>query len=289
MGVGKSSGRPAIWFVHALGDSSDVFDGLLRSPLEGTFDLAAPDWPGSDGVAGRTVDDLEGLACWLAASVDRHTPRVPVGLVGHSLGAAVAVKAAGKLDSVIGVFSIEGNLTAADAYFSGLAMEFDAPRAFHEHLLARVRDLAEGGQSSRHEALRRYHARLGRADPEALWKIGRSAKTASREDALGEEYRALPVPTLYFWSPENTSPETQAYLQKHRLPAVVFTGGHWPMVEQPEETARRIADFFWPLRLASSGGTNPLTKGARKARSPQVPRASEAGRQCRRCLRHIPR
>jgi pimeloyl-ACP methyl ester carboxylesterase len=266
MGVGKSSGRPAIWFVHALGDSSDVFDGLLSSPLERTFDLAAPDWPGSDGVAGQPVDDLEGLACWLAASVDRHTPRVPVGLVGHSLGAAVAVRAAGKLDSVIGVFSIEGNLTAADAYFSGLAMEFDAPRAFHEHVLARVRDLAEGGQSSRHDALRRYHARLRRADPETLWKIGRSAKVASRDDALGEEYRALPVPTLFFWSPQNTSRETQVYLRKHHLPAVVFTGGHWPMVEQPEETARRISAFFGPLRPGGSRTIRGLGPGGRSRR-----------------------
>lgn len=243
----KSSGRPVIWFVHALGDASDVFDGLLGSSLQHTFDLAAPDWPGADGVAAQAVDDLDGLADWLVASVDRHTPGVPVGLVGHSLGAAVAVRAVGKLDRVVGVFSIEGNLTAADAYFSGLAMKFEIPSDFHEYVLARVRDLAESGQSSRHDALRRYHARLSRADPETLWKIGRSAKAASHEDALGNEYRALPVPTLYCWSAENTPPETQVYLRKHRLPDVVFTGGHWPMVEQPEETARHISAFFEPL------------------------------------------
>jgi pimeloyl-ACP methyl ester carboxylesterase len=253
----KSSGRPVIWFVHALGDSSDVFEGLLGSGLQRTFDLAAPDWPGADDLAAQTVDDLDGLAGWLAATVDRHTPAVPVGFVGHSLGAAVAVKAVSKLDRVVGVFSIEGNLTPADAYFSGLAMEFEVPGEFRAYLLARIRDLAAGGQSSRHDALRRYHARLSRADPETLWRIGRSAKSASRDDALGEEYRALPAPTLYYWSPENTSRETRTYLRKHRLPDVVFTGGHWPMVEQPEETARQIAAFFEPLLLARSEGANP--------------------------------
>lgn len=249
----ESSGRSAIWFVHALGDSSDVFAGLYSS-LQPMFDLGAPDWSRAESVAAATVDDLDGLAGWLAASVDRYTPGVPVGLVGHSLGAAVAVKAVSKLDRVVGVFSIEGNLTAADAYFSGLAMDFEVPSDFREHLLYRIRELAEGGQSSRHDALRRYHARLGRADPETLWKIGRSASLASRDNGLGDEYRALPVPTLYCWSPENTSRETQVYLKEHHLPEVVFAGGHWPMVEQPEETARLIAAFFEPLLLAGRGG-----------------------------------
>jgi predicted alpha/beta hydrolase family esterase len=47
---------------------------------------------------------------------------------GHSLGAAIAVRAAHRLATrVAGVFSIEGNLTQADAYFSGAACRFDDP------------------------------------------------------------------------------------------------------------------------------------------------------------------
>jgi pimeloyl-ACP methyl ester carboxylesterase len=239
--------RPALWLVHALGDSSTAFEALLASPLAREFELLAPDWPGSgDGVAER-INGLDDLAVELAASVGRHTPGVPVGFVGHSLGAAVAVRAVPKLDRVVGLFSIEGNLTAADAYFSGLARQFEVPRRFREHLLARIGALADNGESSRRDALFRYRANLARAEPGNLWRIGRAAEAASRQDALGKEYQALGVPSLYYWSPDNTPPETQAYIHDHALRHVVFRGGHWPMIDQPEATAGRIRAFFEPL------------------------------------------
>lgn len=255
-------GRPALWLVHALGDSSGVFEALLGSGLASTFDLVAPDWPGAGGTASARVDNLDDLAFWLAANVERHTPGVPVGFIGHSLGAAVAVRAICRLQGAVGLFSIEGNLTAADAYFSGLATEFEGAEEFREHFLARIRQLAESGQPSRRDSLWRYHASLSRAAPETLWRIGRSAKTASRSGALGEEYRALTVPTLYYWSRENTPPETQEYIRKHRLLNIEFAGGHWPMVEKPIDTARQIDAFFRPLFPAYGHATDRWAKPA---------------------------
>lgn len=253
--AGASSGA-AIWLVHALGDSSDAFEALFRSRLGCAFQLAAPDWSGAGDGATVAFDNLAEVAAWLAASVEQHTPGVPVGLVGHSLGAAVAVRAVSKLERVVGLFSIEGNLTAADAYFSGLATTFDAPAPFRDHLLGCVRGLAENETSERSEALWRYHASLRLAAPEALWRIGRNAHAASRLDGLGEEYRALSIPSLYYWSRTSTPPETPHYIQRHRLRSVEFAGGHWPMIETPEETAGQIGAFFQPLLLAYDGATD---------------------------------
>lgn len=243
-------GRPALWLVHALGDSGNAFEAVLASHLAREFELLAPDWSGA-GDAAERIDGLDDLAVWLVASVERHTPGVPVGFVGHSLGAAVAVRAVRQLDRVVGLFSIEGNLTAADAYFSGLARQFEVPSQFREHLLARIRALADSGDSSRRDAWHRYHANLARAAPENLWRIGRAAEAASRNDALGEEYQALRVPTLYYWSPDNTPRETQTYIHNHALRHAVFTGGHWPMIDQPDATARQIRAFFEPLFAGS--------------------------------------
>jgi pimeloyl-ACP methyl ester carboxylesterase len=240
-------GRPALWLVHALGDSSTAFEPLLAGPLAREFELLAPDWPSAGDATAERIDGLDDLAVWLAASVERQTPGVSVGFVGHSLGAAVAVRAVRRLDRVVGLFSIEGNLTAADAYFSGLARQFEVAGLYREHLLARIRAVAESGDSTRRDALHRYHANLARAEPESLWRIGRAAEAASRNDALGEEYRALGVPRLYYWSPDNTPPETQAYIHDRALRHAVFTGGHWPMVDQPEATSGQIRAFFEPL------------------------------------------
>jgi len=248
---GSKPGGPALWMVHAPGDSSSAFEPLLTSSLGSNFEILAADWPG----AGRApvepqAFDLDGLVKWLSGMVDRHTPTQPVGLVGHSLGATVAVRAVRKLPRIVGLFSIEGNLTAADAYLSGLATAFDGPDEYRRHLLDRVRTMAETADPGRSEALWRYHKAILVASPEALWRIGRGAAAASRLDGLGEEYRALPVPSLYYWSRTNTPPETQEYIQRHRLRSVEFTGGHWPMIEQPQATANAIAAFFQPLFLA---------------------------------------
>ena len=252
----RRAGRPrgpALWLVHAFGDSSLSFEALLTSNLASAFELLAPDWPGGGVAPAGRVDDLDGLADWLTRGIDRYTPGGPIGLVGHSLGAAVAVRAVSRLQRVVGVFSIEGNLTTADAYFSGLATAFEAPEEFRNHLLARVRAMAEGATPGLSEALWRYHASLSLAAPETLWKIGRCAGAASRLNALGEEYQALCVPSLYYWSRESTPPETQEYIRRHTLHNVEFTGGHWPMVEQPQETASQIAAFFQPFFRTDDG------------------------------------
>ena len=37
------------------------------------------------------------------------------------------------------------------------------------------------------------------------------------------------------------------------LPGVAFDGGHWTMMERPQETAREITAFFEPLVAAGRG------------------------------------
>jgi len=76
---------------------------------------------------------------------------------------------------------------------------------------------------------------------------------ASAGDSLGEEYRALPMRSLYYWSPDSTPTASQEYLGSHAIPNVAFSGGHWPMVESPEETAEQIAAFFGNLFSVPSG------------------------------------
>jgi pimeloyl-ACP methyl ester carboxylesterase len=244
--------RPALWFVHALGDSSLSFVPLFSAPFLGSFELLAPDLPGAGGTPGDICESvLDSLAGWLARAIQSRTPAGPIGLVGHSLGAPVAVRAARLLgERVAGVFSIEGNLTEADAYLSGHATASDTPEAFHAYLLRQVRAMAETDVTKRSDALWRYHASLNFASPEAVWALGRSAHAASAHDGLGDEYRALDVPSLYYWSRDNTPLATQHYLTRHRVRNLPFSGGHWPMVEAAEETAATIGAFFTPLMEA---------------------------------------
>jgi pimeloyl-ACP methyl ester carboxylesterase len=238
---------PALWCVPALGDCNESFAPLFATELAGRFKLCAPDlFAGSKTPEARAFD-LDGFAERLAGTIGQPAEDAPLGLVGHSLGAAIAVRAVGHLGArVVGLFSIEGNLTEEDAYFSGLATSFDDPELFKQELLTRVAELARRA-ADHGPSLARYHACLRGASAQALWCLGRSAKAASCNGALGAEYRALPVPSLYYWSPRNTPAATQAYVRKHGVRHAAFEGGHWPMMEQPDETARQIARFFEPL------------------------------------------
>jgi pimeloyl-ACP methyl ester carboxylesterase len=112
---------------------------------------------------------------------------------------------------------------------------------------ARVRTLAEDPAFGSARALWRYHANVTLAEPEALLDLGRSARAASAGDGLGTEYRALTIPNLYHWSPDDTPVATQEYVRRHALCSRSFRGGHWPMVEDPDGTAHEIASFFEPL------------------------------------------
>jgi hypothetical protein len=64
------------------------------------------------------------------------------------------------------------------------------------------------------------------------------AAAASRGDALGDEHRALSVPTLYYWSRETTPPATREYIRRHTLPNVEFVGGGVP-AGGPEQLLQR--------------------------------------------------
>jgi hypothetical protein len=142
----------------------------------------------------------------------------------------IAVEAAARLGASFGgLFSIEGNLTADDAYFSGRAADFDDPVLFKQRFLDDIWSLAQT-----RAILRRFHAAAVSADPLAMWALGRDAKRMSIRDAPGQAYRCA-----------NTTETARYWVSKSDIDQLQFAGAsHWPMVDQPHETARAIASFF---------------------------------------------
>lgn len=238
--AGPPSGRPLL-LIHALGDSGLAYAPLFATPLAERFRLIAVDLAGFG--ASPFQDRVRAIAqhAETAALVARAlSASGTIGLVAHSVGSMIAVAAAARLgERFAGLFSIEGNLTADDAYFSGRAADFNDAHEFKQRFLD---DLWAMTQSN--AGLRRYHAGVVMADPVALWELGRDARRLSTDDAPGQAYRRL-HPTRYYWSPANTAERTRQWIASSSLDQRQFTGaGHWPMVERPHETAREIAAFF---------------------------------------------
>jgi pimeloyl-ACP methyl ester carboxylesterase len=152
----------------------------------------------------------------------------------------VAVEAVPHLGArFAGLFSIEGNLTAEDAYFSGRAADFADAFTFKLRFLDDLWTMAQEQLS-----LRRYFASAYFADPQAMWELGRDVRRKSVSDEPGQAYRRI-HPSLYHWSQTSTVEATKRWIVQSGIAQRQFAdASHWPMIDKPEDTARAICAFF---------------------------------------------
>ena len=245
--AGQKSAPPLVFFP-AFCDNGHCYKDVFSSALSERYHLIAVDLWGFGASPGRadirTVSDfsraLERLVLGLWSDK-------PIGLIGHSIAGSMAVEVASRLERKIsGVFSIEGNLTSDDAMFTGKANNFDDPEAYKASFLNEVWEM---GHAS--EALRHFYsgARLG--DPQVMWHLGCDASRISVDNKLGEAFKQLSTPALYYWSKSSTPTATQDWIAQSGIRNLVYDdAGHWPMVEQPDATARDIGTFFDGLALS---------------------------------------
>jgi len=240
----RTAGPPTgqtLLFLHAFADCGLTFAPLFDTALAERFRLVVIDLAGFG--ASPRQDNVLTIAQHAehVAALARSLPAAgPIGLVAHSVASMIAVEAAPRLGELFGgLFSIEGNLTSDDAYFSGRAADFDDARLFKQRFLDDIWNLAQ----TRH-ILRRFFAAAVMADPIAMWQLGRDARRMSTGDAPGQAYRRV-RPSLYCWSPANMAETTRHWIAKSDLDQhQLANASHWPSVDQPNETARAIASFY---------------------------------------------
>jgi pimeloyl-ACP methyl ester carboxylesterase len=241
--AGPRDGRTLV-LLHAFADSSLAFAPLFATPLADRFRLVTPDLAGFGASPPhhrvRTIADHAEAVATLVPSLSE---RGPVGLVAHSVASMIAVEAAPRLGPrFTGLFSIEGNLTAEDAYFSGRAADFDDPLTFKQRFLGDIWTMAQ-----EQLPLRRYFASAVLADPTAMWELGRDVRRRSVDDQPGPAYRRV-HPSLYYWSEASTVAATRRWIAQSGIAQRQFTeGGHWPMIDKPDDTAAAISAFFEQL------------------------------------------
>jgi len=227
--------------LHAFADSGSAFTPLFDTELASRFRMVVADLAGFGASPPRPgLHTIARHAAAVAELVSSSPGQGPVGLVAHSVASMIAVEAAPRLGArFAGLFSIEGNLTAEDAYFSGRAADFNDPLTFKQRFLDDIWTMAQ-----EQLPLRRYFASAVLADPTAMWELGRDALRRSVDDQPGLAYRRV-HPSLYYWSQASTVESTRRWIVRSGIAQRQFTeGGHWPMVDKPGDTAAAIAAFF---------------------------------------------
>ena len=221
--------------VAGFGDNRSVFDPLLKTKLAQCYNLAAIDLPGfgSPPLAGRTT--LERLAECLDAEARRRGATI---VLAHSVASIIASLAAMRTGSPIDtIVSLEGNLTADDAYFSGMAAAFDNAADFRAAFLGRLAELARSDPN-----IERYRAAVSNADAQALWELGVDAHAFSQARTPGEVLAQTPR-VLYFYNPANMAPASLKWLETSSLKRVTLPhASHWKCFDQPELLAEHVVE-----------------------------------------------
>lgn len=241
---------PPVVLIHGLGCSRAIWEDL-RPGLEGSLQVLAYDLRGSGRTAASSTDGFS-LATWAA---DLRATLAALGwkrplLVGHSLGAAVALKYA--LTAPDGAAGLV--LIATDARLSRLAPRMRAAAALIERigLTAWVDDHwsknppFSGVSLARDPAmLDRYRALLLANDPEAY--VRTCLAIASAEDlSAGLPTLTLPALVVVGGADDRTLPEEGAAVAASLADAELVEieeAGHTLPFEAPAELAEAVVSF----------------------------------------------
>lgn len=238
------TGQQTLVFIHGAGADHRHWERQYEA-LPQAFPIAAPDLPGHGASAGPGETEVGRYADWLQDLLGAWGIVRPV-LIGHSLGAAIALSLASRRDTAAAVVAVGSGITMpvnpaflavlkADPAAAGeLAVRYALAKANRERL---------GGLVA---------AGFGQTAPEVLQGDFSACDRLDLGAALGR----IRVPALIVCGSEDrmTKPECSEGLKDAIAGArlsLIPGAGHYAMIEAPEAFNRELTAFVFSL----AGGT----------------------------------
>jgi pimeloyl-ACP methyl ester carboxylesterase len=253
---------PALVLIHGNGDEADTWRHVLPA-LVRRRRVIAPDLPGFGRSVLHGTGDLESLAGGVLRLIDA-LGLERVGLVGSSLGAAVAaVIAAKRFDRVSSLTVVGGALPGlnrlernpaleplltpgvGEAYYNGLRDQGqDAAYATLEPYYANLHGLPETDRAFLRE---RVWARVWSDTQRTAFFAALRSLVEPDQPEVGNTLENTPV-LLVWGDTDRIVPIGAAQAIQERLPqarlAVISQAGHLPHQEQPEAFTAILQDFL---------------------------------------------
>ncbi len=240
----SGAGERVILLVH--GFASDARSWGLNQPTLGQdATVHAIDLPGHGPLPAHDIGGLDRLAETVLAAAKALSPGRPVHLVGHSMGGAVALRAAAEAPAQVRALTLIAPLGLGAGFnrdfLAGLLAMTDAAsaRAALQSLVANPAILSP-------QIVTGILAARNRPHTYAAWQemAAAGADIWSRRAEIRGTLAALPLPVQLIWGeqdgvlppPGNPWPEVAPL---HRLPGF----GHVPHMEGFRQANRLIADF----------------------------------------------
>lgn len=218
---------PPIVCIAGFADNGAMFAPLVEARLPDDPLILPLDLPGFGRPPAGSTSIAE-LAIFVRDAAGEAGART---LVAHSVASVIAAEAAhlpgGTIDRIV---SLEGNLTAEDAYFSGTAADHADPLAFRAAFLARLTELGADDP-----ILRGYGERAAAADADAMWRLGCDARAYSDRHHPGERLQGAAVVT-YVLNRANCARPSLEWLDGSNLEVCELPGAsHWPTFDRTDD------------------------------------------------------
>ena len=231
--VHEAAALPTILFIAGFGDNASMFENLSETDLAESYHLLPINLPGFGVPALESKTTLDALSQIVADKASETGAEI---IVAHSVASIIASLAAERTGCPLTtIISLEGNITAEDAYFSGTAADYDDPSAFRSAFLSRLDEMATDAP-----IIKRYRQSVSEADPLALWQLGIDARRFSSEYVPGDVLNAA-ANVVYLYNPKNCPASTVQWLKDNPMKRIVLDNAtHWKSVDQPTLLADKI-------------------------------------------------
>jgi pimeloyl-ACP methyl ester carboxylesterase len=221
-------------FVHGSGGTGRVWK-YQTEHFPGSVAVTLPGHPDGD-----PCESIGEATSWLRSELGNEADSVPLVLVGHSLGGAIALQyALDHRDEVAGIVLVGSGarLRVHPATLTAMEQAIDRPESFPEMIDESYRKVAPEFAAE----LRELSIALG---PAPFFNDLRACDQFDVIDRLGE----IDVPTLAIAGTEDvmTPPKYSTFLEE-RMPdasvQIIEGGTHFVFAEYPEEVNQAIAEF----------------------------------------------
>jgi pimeloyl-ACP methyl ester carboxylesterase len=234
-----SEKEPALLFIHGAGLNASVWDAQANH-FRGKHLVYRLELPGHGGSDSGGEEEITAYAAWVRQVIEKLFPSTAYGLVGHSMGGAIALELA--TSPLRGLHSLVLVGTGAKLGVTPIVFQMlkENPGAFFETI-----DRVGFGAGTSRNVRDRVIELTKKCAPNVIFKDFKACDRFDIRERLGN----ISLPALIVCGEEDllTPVKHSEYLHK-RIPAsslvIIPAAGHMVMAEQPERLNTAIEAFL---------------------------------------------
>ena len=239
--------KPTIALIHGAGMDHTVWSLQSRYFAHHGYSVLAIDLPGHGGSEGPHLSSIEEMADWIGRLVQSLSPK-PVGLIGHSMGALVALETAARQPDLVVALGLIG---------------ISVPMPVNADLLSKTQNDVPAAVKLIVTWAFGKRAHIGGTQTPGLWMLGggRQLLLKSSDGQLYADFRAcnnyadglqaaeqVKCPTLLLaGSDDRMTPPSSVENLSQNIENSKFTiipgAGHMTMIEEPDIILKTLSEF----------------------------------------------